>query len=305
MAHAVDVDVGAGSLVVAARRGVVVETAAHFSRGAPRDALRARANFVIVRHHEAGATRARYTRYYHLSRVLVSAGDAVAEGQLLGLSGNTGFTFGAHLHFDVVDVCGSDMFVATLLPGGERLPVVPATFSSGPPAPASAREMRLVAADPLDASRALLAARDWAGAAVVCVRGGPPSFREKADACRRAGAACCLIVDNDESMRGALPLLVGAPDGGAPDPDLVTLFVAFEPGQRLVRGLLRAGGGAAAPSRLRLERAPAYIPRSDDDSALDEARPRLPACKPQTLPFALKRDPPCIPRLALCKDSGS
>jgi hypothetical protein len=39
------------------------------------------------------------TWYMHLSQRLVSAGQRVSEGQLIGYSGNTGFTTGPHLHF--------------------------------------------------------------------------------------------------------------------------------------------------------------------------------------------------------------
>jgi predicted flap endonuclease-1-like 5' DNA nuclease len=44
--------------------------------------------------HEGGFT----TVYAHLSNVVVSQGQAVQAGQLVGLSGNTGNSFGAHLH---------------------------------------------------------------------------------------------------------------------------------------------------------------------------------------------------------------
>jgi hypothetical protein len=39
------------------------------------------------------------TWYMHLSQRLVSPGRSVSEGQLIGYSGNTGFTTGPHLHF--------------------------------------------------------------------------------------------------------------------------------------------------------------------------------------------------------------
>lgn len=41
------------------------------------------------------------TRYGHCSRILVNAGDRVYQGQEIGLVGNTGNSFGSHLHFEV------------------------------------------------------------------------------------------------------------------------------------------------------------------------------------------------------------
>lgn len=59
--------------------------------------------WVRVRHDAstvAGLERAHYVAYLHLSRILVSVGDAVTTTTVLGLSGNTG-NVAAHLHLHV------------------------------------------------------------------------------------------------------------------------------------------------------------------------------------------------------------
>jgi murein DD-endopeptidase MepM/ murein hydrolase activator NlpD len=42
---------------------------------------------------------AKETIYAHLSNISVKVGDTIAIGQLLGLTGNTGFSTGPHLHW--------------------------------------------------------------------------------------------------------------------------------------------------------------------------------------------------------------
>jgi murein DD-endopeptidase MepM/ murein hydrolase activator NlpD len=52
-------------------------------------------NQVVIKMHDGT-----YTQYAHLSSVSVSAGQEVAAGEQIGLSGATGNVTGAHLHFE-------------------------------------------------------------------------------------------------------------------------------------------------------------------------------------------------------------
>lgn len=44
-----------------------------------------------------------YTLYAHLDKVYVGLNERVKKGQVIGLMGNTGNSYGAHLHFEVYD----------------------------------------------------------------------------------------------------------------------------------------------------------------------------------------------------------
>ena len=53
-------------------------------------------NLVII-HHDNGLE----TYYAHMSKRHVNVGDRVKSGQIIGLCGNTGRSFGSHLHFEI------------------------------------------------------------------------------------------------------------------------------------------------------------------------------------------------------------
>jgi hypothetical protein len=58
-------------------------------------------NYIIIRHFENGVPVA-LTGYGHLENYSVRAGQTVRAGQRIATVGATGFSFGKHLHFDLV-----------------------------------------------------------------------------------------------------------------------------------------------------------------------------------------------------------
>lgn len=97
-AWAVDFDMPEGTPVHAAREGTVVRVVDEHDRACWEEGCGRYANFVIVLH-EDGTTG----EYYHLMHrgAAVREGQAVARGELIGWSGNTGKSTMPHLHFAV------------------------------------------------------------------------------------------------------------------------------------------------------------------------------------------------------------
>lgn len=96
--YAIDWDMPLETPVRAARGGTVIEYALDFTEGRPDPELKTKANFVKIRH-----TDGTIGNYVHLSpkNPVVHIGQRVRVGDVIGYSGNTGFTTGPHLHFEV------------------------------------------------------------------------------------------------------------------------------------------------------------------------------------------------------------
>ena len=80
--------VGYTTKAVAAKAGTVIISAYNKYRG----------NYVVVSHGSGNTTT-----YQHLSSRSVSKGDYVAQGQVVGITGSTGVSRGAHLHFEITE----------------------------------------------------------------------------------------------------------------------------------------------------------------------------------------------------------
>ena len=93
--------VGPGSTldyIVAHSDGTVVAVVSNINYNTSKTGQRIYGNYVKIRHDNG-----MYTLYAHMKygSVAVSNGQRVSKGQVIGYMGNTGYAFGAHLHFEV------------------------------------------------------------------------------------------------------------------------------------------------------------------------------------------------------------
>jgi murein DD-endopeptidase MepM/ murein hydrolase activator NlpD len=95
---ALDFKMKRGTKICAARDGIVVRVKEDGDRGGWNRKYRPYGNVIVIQH--ADGSRAGYWHLQH-SGVLVNMGDTVRKGQIIGLSGKTGYTFLPHLHFIV------------------------------------------------------------------------------------------------------------------------------------------------------------------------------------------------------------
>jgi murein DD-endopeptidase MepM/ murein hydrolase activator NlpD len=96
--HAVDFAVDEGTPVLAARAGTVMDIESGFSTTGRTPTDAGRANYVRILHDDG--TMALYA-HLKTDGVRVGIGQRVRRGDAIGLSGNTGFSAGPHLHFVV------------------------------------------------------------------------------------------------------------------------------------------------------------------------------------------------------------
>ena len=84
--YGTDIDLETGDEVVSAFDGMVRLAKYYQGYG----------NCVIIRHNNGLETV-----YAHLSRILVESGQKLDAGTIIGLGGNTGHSYGSHLHFEI------------------------------------------------------------------------------------------------------------------------------------------------------------------------------------------------------------
>ena len=99
--QAIDWAMPEGTPVHAARAGQVIDVTEKFLIGGASEALKDKGNNIKILHSD-GSIGA----YVHLMHegAVVKVGDEVSAAQLIGYSGNTGYSTGPHLHFEVYGI---------------------------------------------------------------------------------------------------------------------------------------------------------------------------------------------------------
>ncbi len=95
---ALDFKVKTGTKVCAARAGIVTASRKDSDKRGLKTKNLSDGNYIFIQHDDGSEAN-----YWHFKKdgVLVNIGDTVQTGQLIGYSGNTGFSAFPHLHFEV------------------------------------------------------------------------------------------------------------------------------------------------------------------------------------------------------------
>jgi murein DD-endopeptidase MepM/ murein hydrolase activator NlpD len=95
---AIDFKMKRGTKICAARDGIVIRVKEDGDRGGWNRKYRPFGNNIVIEHSDGSRAG-----YWHLQKdgALVNIGDTVNAGQVIGLSGKTGYTAVPHLHFMV------------------------------------------------------------------------------------------------------------------------------------------------------------------------------------------------------------
>ena len=95
---ALDFKIKKGTKICASRDGVIYALRSDSDRGGLKHEYLSDGNYISVQHNDGSIAH-----YWHLQKdgVFVNKGDTVKTGQVIGLSGNTGYSAFPHLHFEV------------------------------------------------------------------------------------------------------------------------------------------------------------------------------------------------------------
>ena len=104
---ALDFKVKKKTKVCAARNGVVIAAREDSDEGGLKPENMSDGNYISIEHYDGSVAH-----YWHLIKngALVNVGDTIIKGQVIGLSGNTGYSAFPHLHFEVIGYDGTGAY---------------------------------------------------------------------------------------------------------------------------------------------------------------------------------------------------
>ena len=96
---ALDFKVKKKTKICAARDGVVIGAREDSDKGGLKPENMSDGNYISIQHYDGSVAH-----YWHLLKdgVMVTVGDTITKGQVIGLTGNTGYSAFPHLHFEVI-----------------------------------------------------------------------------------------------------------------------------------------------------------------------------------------------------------
>ena len=96
--YALDFQMKEGTEILAARAGIVIAVKEDSNRGCKNPKCQSLANYLLIYHNDGS-----FGSYVHLKKngAKEKPGDKVNAGDVIGYSGNTGWSSGPHLHFEV------------------------------------------------------------------------------------------------------------------------------------------------------------------------------------------------------------
>ena len=104
---ALDFKVKKKTKICAARDGVVIATKGDSDKGGLKPGNMSDGNHISIKHYDGSVAH-----YWHLIKdgVFVNIGDTITKGQVIGLTGNTGYSAFPHLHFEVIGYDGTGAY---------------------------------------------------------------------------------------------------------------------------------------------------------------------------------------------------
>ena len=114
--NALDFNMPEGTPILAAREGIVASVVQNNNETCLREACKKLSNYILICHSDGS-----FAEYAHIqcNGASVAVGDTIVKGEVIGISGSTGYAKGPHLHF----VC--------FLPDFERRRTVATKFRIG------------------------------------------------------------------------------------------------------------------------------------------------------------------------------